>query len=91
MGTRNVTYSEIAKVYGAAIGNQELNYVQFPYVDFKGAFMGMCASESVADKMNEFLGRVNAGEVFVAERNEESTTPTSIEEFSHTFSYVYNM
>jgi len=91
LGARNVSYEEIAKVYGAAIANPDLNYVQFPYADFKAAFMGMGASESVADKMNEFLVRVNAGDIFVAERTEENTTPTTIEEFSHTFSYVYNM
>ncbi len=91
LGARNVTYPEMTIVYGAAIGKPDLNYVQFPYADFKGAFMGMGASESVADKMNEFLVRVNAGEIFVAKRNEENTTPTTIEEFSQTFSYVYNM
>lgn len=91
LGARNVTYAEIAKVYGAAISKSDLNYVEFPYEDFKSAFMRMGASESVADKMNEFLERVNTGEVFIAERNEANTTPTTIEEFSHTFSYVYNM
>ena len=91
LGARNVTYAEIAKVYGKAIGKPDLNYVQFPYEDFKGAFMGMGASESVADKMNEFLVRVNAGEIFITERHAESTTPTTIEEFSQTFSYIYNM
>ena len=91
LGSGNVKYAEIASVYGAAIGKPDLNYVQFPYEDFKGAFMGMGASESVADKMNEFLVRVNAGEIFIAERNEENTTPTTIEEFSHTFGYVFNL
>jgi uncharacterized protein YbjT (DUF2867 family) len=91
LGARNVTYAEMAKVFGAAIGKPDLNYVEFPYEDFKGAFMGMGASESVADNMNEFLERVNAGDVFFAERTKESTTPTTIEEFSRTFSYVYNM
>lgn len=91
LGARNVSYEEIAKVYGAAIGKPDLNYVQFSYADFKGAFMGMGASENVADKMNEFLVRVNAGEIFVSKRNESNTTPTTIEEFSHTFSFVYNM
>jgi uncharacterized protein YbjT (DUF2867 family) len=91
LGARNVTYPEMTKVFGAAIGKPDLNYVQFPYADFKGAFMGMGASESVADKMNEFLVKVNAGEIFVAERNGENTTPTTIEEFSHTFSFVYNL
>ena len=91
LGASNATYQEVAKVYGTAIGNPDLNYVEFSYADFKGAFMGMGASESVADKMNEFLVRLNAGEVFVSERNEANTTPTTIEEFSHTFSYIYNM
>ena len=91
LGARNVTYQEIAKVYATAIGKMDLNYVEFPYADFKGAFMAMGASESVADNMNEFIERVNAGEVFISERNEANTTPTTIEEFSHTFSYVYNM
>jgi len=91
MGARNVTYSEMAKVYGAAIGKPDLNYVQFTYVDFKGAFMGMGASESVTDKMNEFLVKVNNGEIFVAKRSEENTTPTNIEDFSHMFKSVYNL
>ena len=91
LGARNVTYQEVTKVDGEAIGKPDLSYIEFPYEDFKGAFRGMGASESVADKMNEFIRRVNAGDVFIAERNEENTTPTTIEEFSHTFSYVYNM
>ncbi len=91
LGAGNVTYAEIAKVYGTAIGKPDLQYVQFPYADFKVAFMGMGASEGVADKMNEFLVRLNAGEIFVSERNEENTTPTDIKEFSHIFSYVFNL
>jgi uncharacterized protein YbjT (DUF2867 family) len=91
LGARNVTYQEIAKVYGSAIEKPDLNYIEFPYADFKGAFMGMGASESVADNMNAFIESVNGGRVFVSERNEESTTPTTIEEFAHTFNYVYNM
>jgi len=91
LGARNVTYPEIAKVYGAVIGKPELNYIEFSYADFKGAFMGMGASESVADKMNQFLEKLNAGKIFIAERNEAKTTPTTIEEFAHTFKYVYNM
>ncbi len=91
LGARNVTYSEMAKVYGASIGKPELNYVEFSYEDFKGAFMGMGASENVADNMNEFIEKLNGGEITAAERNDANTTPTTIEEFAHTFSYVYNM
>jgi len=91
LGARNVTYKEIASVYGASIGKPDLSYVEFLYKDFKGAFMAMGASENLADKMNEFIERVNEGNVVIAERNSENTTPTTIEEFAHTFSYVYNM
>jgi uncharacterized protein YbjT (DUF2867 family) len=91
LGARNVTYVEMTNVFGKAIGKPDLNYVQFPYADFKGAFMGMGASESVADKMNEFLVRVNEGDIFVAQRNDDNTTPTTIEEFAHTFNYVFNL
>ncbi len=91
LGARNVTYREIAKVYGSAIGKPDLNYVDFSYEDFKGAFMGMGASESLADKMNEFIEKVNNGEVVISERNGSNTTPTTIEDFASTFSYVYNM
>jgi uncharacterized protein YbjT (DUF2867 family) len=91
LGARNVTYREVTKVYGNAIGKPDMNYVEFPYADFKGAFMGMGASESVADRMNEFIACMNAGDIFIADRNEANTTPTTIEDFSHTFSYVYNM
>jgi len=91
LGARNITYSEVTKVMGTAIGKPDLKYVPFSYADFKGAFLGMGASESVANKMNEFLVRVNAGEIFVAERNDTNTTPCTIEEFSNTFSYVYNL
>jgi uncharacterized protein YbjT (DUF2867 family) len=91
LGARNVTYPEMTQVYGAAIGKSNLNYVEFPYADFKGALMGMGASESVADNMNEFLARVNAGDIFVTDRDDGNKTSTTIEDFSHTFNYVYKM
>jgi len=92
LGARNVTYNEMAKVYGAAINKPELNYVEFPYEDFKQSLMGqMGASESVADNYNEFIKSVNDGKIIVSERNTESTTPTTIEDFAQTFGYVFNM
>ncbi len=93
LGAREVTYPEIAKTYGNAIGKKDLNYVEFPYADFKQAMTGqMGASESVADNMNEFILAMNEGKVMaLAKRDAESTTPTTIEEFAHTFNYVYNM
>jgi hypothetical protein len=92
LGARDVTYPEMAKVYGKAIGKPDLQYVEFPYDDFKKSLMGaMGTSESVADNFNEFIRAMNAGRVFVAKRNAENTTPTAIEEFAATFAYVYNL
>lgn len=93
LGPRDVTYPEIAKVYGAAIGKNELSYVEFPFADFKNSLMTMIGtSESVADNFNEFIEAMNEGKIMEqAKRDEESSTPTTIEEFAHTFSYVYNM
>lgn len=92
LGAREVTYPEMAKVYGKAIGKPDLQYVEFPYEDFKKSLMGVLgASESIADSFNEFIQALNAGRVIVAKRTAESTTPTSIEDFAATFAYVYNM
>ena len=93
LGAKEVTYPEMAKTYGNAIGKNDLNYVEFPYADFKQAMMGqMGASESVADNFNEFIKAMNEGKIMAnAKRDAESTTPTTIEEFAHTFKYVYNM
>lgn len=91
LGQRDVTYTEIAKVFGAAIGKPDLAYVEFPYEGLKQALMGKGASESLADSMNAFIGKMNEGKVFAdAKRNEESTTPTTIEEFAKTFAHVFN-
>jgi uncharacterized protein YbjT (DUF2867 family) len=92
LGPEDVSYTEVAKIYGAEIGKPELPYIQFSYEDFKNAMVGqMGASESMADNMIEFVKAMNEGKVTVAIRTSESTTPTSIKEFSKTFAYVYNM
>lgn len=91
LGARNVTFSEIAKLFGAAIGKPDLNYVQIPSDDFKKGFMAKGATQSIADKMIEYFDRINDGAVLKAERNTESTTPTTIEDFAQNFSKAYNM
>jgi uncharacterized protein YbjT (DUF2867 family) len=92
LGQREVTYNEVAKIIGAAIGKPDLAYFEFPYDGLKQALMGMGASESLADSMNTFIGFVNEGKVLGdLKRDAENTTPTSIEEFANTFAYVYNL
>lgn len=92
LGAREVTYNEMTKVYGSAIGKKELKYVETSYADFKKGFQQMGATEHVADKFCEFIKALNEGKITaLAKRDKESTTHTTIEEFAHTFNYVYNM
>lgn len=92
LGSREVTYQEMAKVYGTIVGKPETTYVEFPSEDFKQAIMnGMGMSENVADMFVEFIESMNDGRAMVAKRTEESTTPTTIEEFAETFKYVYSL
>ena len=93
LGAREVSYPEMAKVYGASIGKDDLKYVEFPFADFKSSLMQqMGASENIADNFNEFIKAMNEGKVLAnSKRDAESTTPTTIEEFANTFKYVYNM
>lgn len=92
LGQRDLTYNEVTKVYGAALGKPDLKYVEFAFEDFKKALMQMGASESLADNMNTFIKALNEGKVLAeAHRDAASTTPTSIEEFAKTFAGAYDM
>ncbi len=93
LGKKDVSYPEIAKVYGKAIGKPELSYIETTYDDFKNAMVGqMGASANVADNFNVFVKAFNEGRITEkAKRDHESTTPTGIEDFASTFAYVYNM
>ena len=90
LGTRTVSYAEMTKVYGAAIGKKDLQYVEFSFDDFKKALIeNMGTSENVADNFNAFIKAANDGKVMIAKRTTESTTPTAIEDFAHTFAFIY--
>jgi uncharacterized protein YbjT (DUF2867 family) len=93
LGKRDVTYPEIARVYGNAIGKSELPYIEFSFEDFKNSMVNqMGASANVADNFNQFIKSLNEGKITAnAKRDLESTTPTSIEDYSITFSAIYKM
>lgn len=92
LGQRDLTYHEVARVMGGAIGKPDLKYVEFSHEDFGRALLQLGASQSLADNMNAFIRQLNAGRVLEdAARTPESTTPTAIEEFAKTFAYVYSM
>jgi uncharacterized protein YbjT (DUF2867 family) len=91
LGQRDLTYNEVAGIYGEVIGKPDLKYVEFGYDDFKKSLMEYGASENMADRMNLFIKVLNSGKVSAGiKRDAESTTPTSIGEFSKIFTQVYN-
>ena len=61
LGARDYTYEEITSIYGNAIGNPALKYMQFPYEDAKKAMMMMGMGESLTDRMIEFTKAMNEG------------------------------
>jgi uncharacterized protein YbjT (DUF2867 family) len=89
MGSRDYTMSEVAKVFGTAIGKLDLQYVAVPSDQVIGGLMQMGASESVAKSFIELGDAINNGTMSVDKRTPESTTPTTIEEFSSLFAGVY--
>jgi len=91
LGPRDVTYNEIAQVFGKAIGKPDLKYMEATYQDAKfGMIQGWGVTENVADAMNEFVQSMNEGKVLEdAKRTPETTTPTSLDEFAHVFAHVY--
>ncbi|MEI6750491.1 MAG: NmrA family NAD(P)-binding protein [Bacteroidales bacterium] len=91
LGKRDVSYKEVAALYGKAIGKPDLPYVEFSYSDMKTTMTGQWgASESVADMFVEFMRAMNEGRILSdAFRTEENTTQTPIEEFAQIFKQMY--
>ena len=89
LGKEDVSYNQVAEVYGKEIGKEDLAYIQYPYDEFHRAMVGMGASQSVATGYVNLAQAMN-DEKIKYDRNEESSTPTSIKEFAKTFKEVYN-
>jgi len=85
LGQRDLNYNEIVKVLGNTIGNKDLTYVQVPYDEARTYMVKLGMSDSVASAMTEMMKTMNEG-TFLSEarRTLETTTPTSIEEFTKT-------
>jgi uncharacterized protein YbjT (DUF2867 family) len=91
LGNREYSYSDLAQIYGRAIGKPELKYVQFPYSEAKKSMMKMGMGESVVDNLNEFVKSMNEGKILEdVRRTPDNTTPTSAEEFAQVFKTIYD-
>jgi uncharacterized protein YbjT (DUF2867 family) len=92
LGQRDVTYNEVAAVYGEAIGKPDLKYQTVSYEDARNSMMQMGMGASVTDKLNEFVKAMNEGRALGdAKRTPANSTPTSIEDFAVTFKAVFGM
>ena len=81
-GPRDVTYSEVARIVGAAIGMPGLAYIRLPATQLKPALMQMGMSSNMADLLLEMADALNSGHMKMLERRSpENSTPTTLESF----------
>jgi uncharacterized protein YbjT (DUF2867 family) len=82
LGQRDVNYTEVAKVVGAAIGKAGLSYNQAPAAMLKPILVQMGMSGSMADLLLEMSDALNSGYMKPLEsRSVTNSTPTTIETF----------
>jgi uncharacterized protein YbjT (DUF2867 family) len=82
LGARDVTYTQVAKVVGAAIGKPDLQYKQLAAAQLKPALTQMGMSPNMADLLLEMAEALNSGHMRALEpRSAQNTTPTTIETF----------
>ena len=82
LGQRDLTYSEAARIIGAAIGKPNLTYVQLPTEQVIQGMMQMGMSQNMAELLCEMSEAMNRGYMKpLEERSPANTTPTSLESF----------
>lgn len=85
LGPRDLTLADATRILGEAIGKTGLEYVRFAEDEARRAMAGMGMSESTVDAMLEMQRGYNAGRIRpTRDRNAESTTQTTLEEFATT-------
>jgi uncharacterized protein YbjT (DUF2867 family) len=82
LGPEDRSMSEATRALGAALGNPDLPYVEFPPEGVKAALQGIGMSEEVASQIVELQIAINENRMMdEVQRTEESTTPTRLEDF----------
>jgi len=81
-GSRDVTYAEVAKIAGAAIGKTDLAYHFAPAAQLKPALVQMGMSANFVDLLLEMTDALNSGHMKMLQpRSPSNTTPTTLETF----------
>jgi len=82
LGQRDVSYTEIARIIGTAIGRPALAYIQLPAEQIIMAMTQMGMSRNFAGLLCEMAEALNTGYMKALEpRTEQNTMPTSFETF----------
>lgn len=82
LGRRDLSYAEVARIIGTAIGKPALAYIQLPAEQVIMAMTQMGMSKNVASLLCEMAEALNDGHMKALEpRSESNTTPTSFETF----------
>ena len=90
LGQRNLTYTDITRALGKAIGREDLKYVQFSYEDAQKAMVEMGLTDNIAGLLVSLARAINDGTILSHyERTAENTTETSIEEFAKEFAAAF--
>ena len=92
LGQRDVSYEEVARIFGESIGKPDLRYITVSLQDGEKAMVQMGLGASVSSRLTEMVEAINDGRVLEdAHRNPDNTTSTSIEEFAQIFAYLYSL
>lgn len=84
-GPADLSFAEVATIVGQALGLEHLPYVQVTPQQFQESMLGMGLKQTMVDLYLEFFGAANAGLLNGPyERNAESTTPTTLQQFAST-------
>jgi uncharacterized protein YbjT (DUF2867 family) len=82
LGQRDLTMVEVTRIIGRAIDKPELNYIQVPDDQFRGALTQAGMSTDMANLILEMSAALNSGYMRPLEtRSARNTTPTSYETF----------
>lgn len=91
LGQRDVSYLEIARVLGAAIGKPDLKYVAVPFGQASQVMLQSGMGASIVAKLLEYTKLINEGKVSdFCVRTPDNTTPTSLEAFARIFKAAYD-
>jgi uncharacterized protein YbjT (DUF2867 family) len=91
LGPRDLTWPEATKILGNSIGKPDLAYVHFPYNDELEAMVQAGLTRNVAELYREMSRALNEGLIPAPPRDQENTTPTTMEEFARNiFALAYS-